>query len=272
MCYADLLVKKTILPADSCRLRWENLISKNGRNVIADPLWIYNGRTPQKHAKHIHTSQPTTQKVIYVHIGKTGGGTIEKELNRNGIRYTQLHVHALDKIMIETNDAIMISIRDPVNRTESAFNFMNPRNPKAFKFPEYRKKDRNENARFYDCFEDINDYSEKVSSHTKCGNLARIGSEHLGLDTCSYVGGVAEELMKHRDKVHILEQNSLYKDLNYISEILSWHVTFADPHTHQIAEHAVLLNSTSRMKLEEYTKSIGAKDMFNILSSLSKKG
>lgn len=77
----------------SCRDRWERLLKFNGRNSKAKAQIYNDARYVQKNNK---------KKVLYVHVGKTGGETIYQHYLNNftNLHAQQLHVHALDHEMV----------------------------------------------------------------------------------------------------------------------------------------------------------------------------
>ncbi|WP_444939900.1 hypothetical protein ACJJI3_12320 [Microbulbifer sp. ZKSA004] len=68
-------------------------------------------------------------KFIHIHIGKCAGGSINIALNKNGIRFTELHCGAANVQLeheISNDDGenfYLISLRDPIKRFVSSFNF-----------------------------------------------------------------------------------------------------------------------------------------------------
>ena len=66
------------------------------------------------------------KRIRLVHIRKAAGGSVSKALSSAGIKTRQLHIHALDSIMILEYDILIICLREPAARAVSAFNWRNP--------------------------------------------------------------------------------------------------------------------------------------------------
>jgi len=68
-------------------------------------------------------------KIIHIHVGKCGGGTVNKALHGAGINFVELHCgnanyevsHLLSNSLY--HDEIIITVRDPIARFVSSFNF-----------------------------------------------------------------------------------------------------------------------------------------------------
>jgi hypothetical protein len=158
----------------------------------------------RKQNKEIHKS------ILLVHVGKTCGSSVSKVLDAMNISYTHLHIYPLDDRMIEQFDYIFITVRDPFNRSVSAYNFHNP------KYAIIANSQQNEPdlaGHFYGCFPTISDYGNHLYANSTCGKYARYGLGHLRLGICSYVGGVMNSLMKHRQKVFVIDTETCELDL-----------------------------------------------------------
>ena len=64
--------------------------------------------------------------VLFVHVGKTCGGTIAAELQKNRVAYHEVHLDKLDRETLAQYKHIIVSARDPVERVVSAFNWRSP--------------------------------------------------------------------------------------------------------------------------------------------------
>ena len=68
----------------------------------------------------------TASDVLFVHVGKTCGGTIAAELRKNHVNYHEVHLDKVDRETLAQYKHIIVSARDPVDRVVSAFNWRSP--------------------------------------------------------------------------------------------------------------------------------------------------
>lgn len=236
-----------------CLERWQRQINFRGRDV-KDPIW----NTPM-YLKALNVNRSNVFKNLLVHVGKTAGGTITKMLRDHHVLFQELHVHSLDSIMVDDFNTIILSLRDPVQRLISAYHYNNPLIPTSS-----AKLQNIHVEEFYACNPDLTTFADNLVLPTKCGAIARnisentsFGKSHLTLDTCAYIRGVFDNLKDHREKVHIVNQESLVEDLNKISTKKMWNVTFINPpHVHDI-KMAVQISPLSYIKLAGYLELTG---------------
>ena len=68
----------------------------------------------------------TASDVLFVHVGKTCGGTIAAELRKNRVAYHEVHLDKVDGETLAKYKRVIVSARDPVDRVVSAFNWRSP--------------------------------------------------------------------------------------------------------------------------------------------------
>ena len=68
----------------------------------------------------------TASDVLFVHVGKTCGGTIAAELRKNRVAYHEVHLDKVDGEKLAKYKRVIVSARDPVDRVVSAFNWRSP--------------------------------------------------------------------------------------------------------------------------------------------------
>ena len=135
------------------------------------------GRNVLDVAKPIAGSDPIT----FVHVGKTGGSTLREYFREHNIEHEMVHVAPGDTYkwrsgMQMRGRCIIVSVRDPVARTISAFNWRHP-------VGGVRSTDMNSlpggdvEEKLYECFPElpggINKFAEALNESTKCGNIVR---------------------------------------------------------------------------------------------------
>ena len=111
--------------AKQCKGVWNAAIAARGpRERIKAPKGTFTGVRP---SENIQVGKFQRGKSVFlVHIGKTCGSSVKQSLEENGIKFTEVHGYPTDSIMITQHDIILISIRDPLKRQISAFNWENP--------------------------------------------------------------------------------------------------------------------------------------------------
>jgi len=118
--------------------------------------------------------------LIFVHVGKCGGTSISAGLRRAHIKFSTFHINPLYEQNISDNkgNSVVITVRDPLERVMSAFDWRNPSNGiDGLEVPVFRMRDRE--IQFYDCFPNMSQFVRALTSpyifgnHSKCPHLAR---------------------------------------------------------------------------------------------------
>lgn len=243
---------------DLCKLRWERTEALFGRhNQSMDLHKDVNGRSGTG--------------ILLVHVGKTAGGTVSEMLRKAKLPVSDIHAHAVDARMIEEHSAILLSLRDPVERTISAYNWRSPKLRKIS--PDWARCGSRVHADFYKCCQSLDEYASKILKNSRCGTIARQGECHLELDTCSYLGGVVDLLERNRQKVFVIDSASIDRDMNKISNALNWNKTFrlaAAPrlHRNEVPASSTRLSAPSIVKLSGYVELIGEAPLYRKLKNL----
>lgn len=171
-------------------------------------------------AQEVHRANKN--KVLYVHVGKTGGQFVRQYFNSSlhGLFFQQLHVYALDSQMLREFEIIIISVRNPVDRLISAYYWWHPH----LEGSERYGKTVN---RFYECCPTLTEFGNALFANTECGSIARSQSllslkGHISMDTCAYLGGVMKELRAKREHVFLINTESMEADLKGVVERNHW--------------------------------------------------
>ena len=160
--------------------------------------------------KLTRTSLPS--EIVFVHISKTGGSTIQKFLSNNNIRYHLVHCRPLPKNIIRGGRKIIVSVREPLSRVISAFNWRSPYGGGIHKFG---KNNTAQEMMFHSCFHNVSIFVKSFSAHkSNCRDIAHNSlknREHIGM---GYVFYLKQAMSKIRDAhIYVIRQEHLQADL-----------------------------------------------------------
>mmetsp|Transcript_14381 Transcript_14381/g.45278 ORF Transcript_14381/g.45278 Transcript_14381/m.45278 type:complete len:240 (-) Transcript_14381:42-761(-) len=191
----------------------------------------------------------------FVHVGKTGGTSVLYWLRSNKIRHNQTHYHQVRHCHAKHQDKWMITIRDPIDRVISAFNWRSPRN--AVK--QRRTTHKGIEKELYDCFRVVNDFAEALDDNTGCGNTARKAFQnpvaHIGRGVAWYLQDDLGCILQQQP--FLVRTDTLMNDLH---EAAAWlHLRSANmqiPHT--LSKYSVrnqtFLSRAGRKNLRKWTQ------------------
>jgi len=129
---------------------------------------------------------------MFVHVGKTGGESAYVAMRRlchdaptPVCNVWPVHNRPVNGIKELLGKKVLITVRDPIARVISAFNFRHP----IGGFPlEIGKRDWNKNEKqMYQCFDDVNELAHAVRSECPCGRIAQTALLSLN-DPVGHVG------------------------------------------------------------------------------------
>lgn len=149
----------------------------------------------------------------FIHVGKCGGSSIGAWLRRNKVAFQETHIKRVHTCG-DDKSTWLFSVRDPIDRAISAFNWRSPRNGDA---PHGQNAFGTRERQFYACFENFNDFAESLNDQSTCGHYARRalndpqGSEHLGMGVAWYLDKQLDCVLKQ--KVFLSHAESLTSDL-----------------------------------------------------------
>ena len=191
-------------------------------------------------------------RMMFVHVGKTGGSTVEQFLKANEIRFFMVHQKPLGfqtcrstgysrlssctswaKRWRKNLRVVVVSVRDPLKRLVSAFNWRNP-NGGGVTHNKYVRKYWPEVDRFekelYECFDSINELAESLDLDTPCGKHARKAvmfrptfyGTHMTQGYEFYFGsGVLESLVRNNITLYLVHQETMAQDLEGIQKLIA---------------------------------------------------
>ena len=102
-----------------CAARWKQAVTA-ASNAPHDAHWRLSGLD----GWHEGELYKFNRSVLFVHIGKAGGGTIESMLQQaHYVAFDQVHVHPVPLLALRSHPHIVVVVRDPVARFISAYNW-----------------------------------------------------------------------------------------------------------------------------------------------------
>ena len=185
-----------------CLRVWENAIQESCKHVVIRKQPLACGYEPG-----------------FIHIGKTGGGTVDILLTSNGIPNHKIHMHPVTQQFLGNYTETLLPVRDPIDRFVSAFNWAKDGNDGLDHIsPPYKREQAKVRSMFDDCFPTVNFFAEQLDDSTHCGELGRswvVGqadyfSSQMSMGTCFYIGGVLSTLEDR--PVTLIHQESLEED------------------------------------------------------------
>ena len=129
----------------------------------------------------------TTNPVLFVHVGKTCGGSAVGYLRR-AVNVTEVHLRPVKREEVERASHIIVSVRDPTERVVSAFEWHRPGGDRTYGRCFHRKRDveRYGNScaddELYKCAATADAFADLVASRNTTDRCARVAKAFLAPD------------------------------------------------------------------------------------------
>ena len=129
----------------------------------------------------------TTDPVLFVHVGKTCGGSAVAYLRR-AVNVTEVHLRPVKREEVEGASHIIVSVRDPAERVVSAFEWHRPGGDRTIGRCFHRKKDveRYGNScaddELYKCAATADAFADLVASRNTTDRCALVAKAFLAPD------------------------------------------------------------------------------------------
>lgn len=162
-------------------------------------------------AVHSHCGEMSDQTLPrFVHIGKTGGGTIQESLKKSGVSLCFYHQHPVKPPDLARIQKLFVTVRDPVQRVVSAYHWrLN------------HKKNATRDAYeidMYRCFSTVDKLFDALlgkNNSTRCTKdiaerWVRGGVEHIGQGLEFYFKEVISEISSK--DIFIIRQENMRED------------------------------------------------------------
>lgn len=199
-------------------------------------------------------------QIVFIHVGKTGGITIRNIFGKNGIKQLIDTEHVGFKLNKNCDyEHILISIRDPVSRFVSAFNWR-----KINKRKKLISQNKKKELRLLDHFKVPNNLAEALSSSDQKEKQMAIDAMktigHINKPLDKYVSGV--ETLKHLynsgTKFYVINTNNLSLDTkNCLEKVMqnSYNKTY------EISTDVPYTNVSTKSKDSVYISDFGRKNL-----------
>lgn len=211
--------------------------------------------------------------VQFVHVGKCAGSSITLALQSvapGAVR--EIHIRQVDNCKAEKKKQWIVSVRDPLSRAISAFNWRSPHNGNSALFYD----DDVQEQEFYSCFETVNDFAEALQDQSTCGSIARramdkpIKSEHLGKGFRYYFENSLECVLAQ--DVYLIRSETFVDDIKDVCGHFKWTLPEEVPHDkgHYPLQHMTYLSPKGKRLLIDALK--GDYEVLRALESVAKNG
>ena len=226
--------------------------------------------------------------VLFVHVGKTCGGSIDAALHANAEliqkqypgrpAHATVHAHAVSRNVLKgCGEHVVISMRDPMDRVVSAFNTLACKRdelddpevcvrPAPVEARLHRTNGTNPSKSLLSCFPRVTGFAEALDDDDDCGEMARrslsikpamphmkLLSGHVSLGSCAYLGGVLEEL--RNKSVYLVDTDTCDADIQGLPHWLGLDAPFKAlkvKHVGEFPHHGDELSPLGREKLRRY--------------------
>ena len=206
----------------------------------------------------------TTDPVLFVHVGKTCGGSAVAYLRR-AVNVTEVHLRPVKREEIERASHIIVSVRDPTERVVSAFEWHRPGGDRTYGRCFHRKRDveRYGNScaddELYKCAATADAFADLVASRNTTDRCARVAKAFLAPDAGArllgeplhfarlshinrgfafYLGEQALDRLEGR-RVWVVEASACERDARAFLAGLSLHQGRTFPTSHRQGPHAL---------------------------------
>ena len=165
------------------------------------------------------------KKTTVIHIGKAGGGTVRAIYEALGIKFKQIHALTKHSFANTKDNVFLVTIRDPVDRFESAFNWRgrlvcrsNDNRERKDHFPEteenieiFCKKNENIIENRYGL--NVNHLAEALCDEEEREYASKI--PHIKDSITDYIGDIMKKRGRSKFKFMVLEHG-----YDFVSQIL----------------------------------------------------
>ena len=129
----------------------------------------------------------TSNPVLFVHVGKTCGGSAVAYLRR-AVNVTEVHLRPVKREEVERASHIIVSVRDPTERVVSAFEWHRPGGDRTYGRCFHRKRDVERygstcaDDELYKCAATADAFADLVASRNTTDRCARVAKAFLAPD------------------------------------------------------------------------------------------
>ena len=217
-----------------CFQRWDEAMNISLARVDQDDPWVSLSGLPGQHRRPGPRQQVfnyTFQgRVLLIHIGKAGGGTVGRTLRSAKVTWDQVHVHPVPHIAIASHARIVVCARDPVDRFISAYNWgLTVHQPWAQQL--HSCWDVNEFVVEF-AYRRINPLLQRGERGERCATLEPMidawtrtnGPKyfdygHIRMDGCFYVGGCIDYMATLSKEMFVVRTEMMDADIH---ALLKW--------------------------------------------------
>jgi len=203
-------------PSDECKAAYTStraVVDAGIKSHRITEMQYRSGYTgiPGKHEDNTGkiTSYTFDKPVLFIHIGKAGGGAVQSHLRGAGIAFDPVHVSYAPRNAILSHNWVVVCVRDPVTRFVSAYNWGNPDSARCRTRKKKKGKDLARLKFFYKCFPNVTAWVSAFRRGSGRNNIS--GSNGSARNDCEQIAFNAKGIEDiHISHISVKTESSTY--------------------------------------------------------------
>ena len=255
-----------------CVARWNQAVDRSLGNVnISDP----NVRLSGLNGWHQGKLYKFDRSVLFIHVGKAGGSSIAGILGATHVHYDQIHVHPVPLLALHSHPYIVITVRDPVARLISAYNWgISLRQPWAMKLSACYDVDQfamafayhRINPSFRSARTPCDTLSDKIDAWTSTeAGASFFDFGHIRMDGCFYLGGCIGDSALLSKRMFVVRTEMISADAHAMLNWLNASELQAPPHKN---ENLAARNATQLRPFAQHALEVALVDEYQLVNRI----
>lgn len=256
-----------------CVARWNHAVDRSLGNVnISDP----NVRLSGLNGWHQGKLYKFDRSVLFIHVGKAGGSSIAGILGATHVHYDQIHVHPVPLLALHSHPYIVITVRDPVARLISAYNWgISLRQPWAMKLSACYDVDQfamafayhRINPSFRSARTPCDTLSDKIDAWTSTeAGASFFDFGHIRMDGCFYLGGCIGDSALLSKRMFVVRTEMISADAHAMLNWLNASELQAPPHHKN--DNSAARNATQLRPFAQHALEVALVDEYQLVNRI----